>query len=311
MEDVFPNLSQVPEEIRTHLEKMIDWLRQAIVGRNELDRFRGAEHILKVCDSSGNLVCLFKAFNAGDENLAKNEACVYLLDHPENDHRSVSPKIYGFSRVRPTVFLRFRLGNEMKMGILIEYAESKGCARRSGLGIPVNEVHKILITDIRFGNSDRNVENVLVQESENGAIQLVPVDHEMCFGNEVQPYNICSPCWLGWLKEEMNLNQVFSSESVSYVTGLDVEKDIEFVRRCGWEPGIEFSEKFKVFGTFLKKAVFQGLTGFHIGLIAAFKCENMNFNLQSIIDDVARDDDFYDNVGIRLEEALKQYQEEV
>lgn len=67
--------------------------------------------------------CLFKRFRDDDEEAARKEVAVYLLDHPPNSHRSLSETVYGFAGVRPTVFVRFRCNSEVVMGILVEFVD--------------------------------------------------------------------------------------------------------------------------------------------------------------------------------------------
>lgn len=88
------------------------------------------------------------------------------------------------------------------------------------------------------------------------------------------------------------MNKVFSADCVSYLEKLDPDEDIEFLRRCGWEPGNDFVEQFKLFTAFLKIGVSLGITTYHMGRIAAFKCNNLDFNLQNIMETVERNEEF-------------------
>lgn len=65
------------------------------------------------------------------------------------------------------------------------------------LGINMDQVHKNSLVDVRFGNIDHNGQNILVTIEENGH-HFVPIDHEMCFVNDRQTYNLCDPYWLGF-----------------------------------------------------------------------------------------------------------------
>lgn len=304
MDQVFPILSQLPEQLRTHLQQMVDWLVNANL-RGDLPRFRRNPHIYEVLDEEGKLRCLFKQFLHGDELSAMKEAFVYLLDHPESDHRSISPDIYGFSSVSPTIFVRFTNGNETKMGVLVEFVETVGTiGERGDIGITLEEMHKIVVADIRFGNMDRHRDNILVRVDESGSAHLVPIDHEMSFGNEAQNYNLCGFYWIEWLMEKGNANAAFSQRCIDYVTRIKPDEDLNFLARCGWEANPNYAEQMKVFAIFLKKAISQGITAHDIGLIAAFKCDE---NLQSMVEGVEKDENFLANVSIRIENGLRGY----
>ncbi|EFH56805.1 hypothetical protein ARALYDRAFT_900904 [Arabidopsis lyrata subsp. lyrata] len=43
---------------------------------------------------------------------------------------------------------------------------------------------------------DRNEKNIILAIEEN-ILRFVPIDHEMCFVNVRQNYNLCSLYWLG------------------------------------------------------------------------------------------------------------------
>ncbi|ESQ55498.1 hypothetical protein EUTSA_v10026797mg [Eutrema salsugineum] len=261
----------------------------------------------KVLDEQGKLRCLFKKFEKEDELAAKTETSVYLLDHPIRGHRSKSPEIYGFSGVLPTIFLRFTKGNESNLGVLVQFEENVGCIdkyiSKNPHKINFDEIRRISLLDVRFANMDRNVDNILVQEKGNGTTHCIPIDHGMCFSNKGQIYNICNPYWLGVM--EKRANEAFSPDCVNYVARLDPDVDIAFLRRCGWEP--KYIEPFKIFTTFLKIAVSQGITTYHIGLIVSFKCNDPSFTLQAMVESVKRDGNFILNVGNRIEKRLKEY----
>ncbi|CAL9216451.1 unnamed protein product [Arabidopsis halleri] len=315
--EVFPTLSLLPVQLRDHLQQMIHWLDQAIIG-DLLPQYELRDDIRKVLDSNGRHRCLFKKFSDDKEQLARNEAIAYLLDHPEDGHRSQSEQIYGFSRVPPAVLVRFRIKNRVMMGALIEFVESSGTVQSYGHqysdlpnNVGADEIHKIAVADIRFGNIDRNVGNLLVQaEPRNGsAAHLVPIDHELSFANDAHPYIICGPCWIKWLKK---IDKDFSLQLVNYVEALDPHRDLEFLQHCGWEPNQRYIENFTVFATFLKKAVSQGLTALQIGLLASFKWEeDLDYNLHCIVASVQREEDnnFVESVGTRIEQRLREFHE--
>ncbi|KAL9857846.1 putative 1-phosphatidylinositol 4-kinase [Arabidopsis thaliana] len=312
--EVFPTLSSLPVQLRDHLQQMIHWLDEAIIG-DMLPLYERRNDMRQVLDRDRRLRCLFKRFY--DEDRARNEAIAYLLDHPEDGHRSQSEQIYGFSRVRPAVWVRCRIKNQVKMGVLIEFLESSVTVQSLGTvyselpdDVGAEEIHKIVVLDIRFGNIDRNLGNLLVQaEPRNGsAAHLVPIDHELSFFNDAHPYITCGACWIKWLKK---IDKDSSSQLVNYVAALDPDRDLEFLRHCGWEPNQRYIENFTVFATFLKKAVSQGLTALQIGLLASYKWEeDLDYNLHCIVASVQREDNnFVESVGTRIEQRLREFHE--
>lgn len=127
--------------------------------------------------------------------------------------------------------------------------------------ISVEEIEKIVVVDIRFGNMDRNKGNLLVREGKNGSLQLVPIDHELSFSNHAQ-----ISLWIRWLDYDNGIvNTNFSLRSANYMARLNPDDDLKFLRHCRWEPESIYIEKLKVFATFLKKVVFQKLTTLQIG----------------------------------------------
>ncbi|XP_010460509.1 PREDICTED: phosphatidylinositol 4-kinase gamma 4 [Camelina sativa] len=298
-EEVFPSLSQLPSQVGAHLKKMYDCLKEATL-QGVLPPFKRYKHIYQVLDTDGNLRCLFKA---DQEECCRKEACVYLLDHPENGHRSLSQDIYGFSGVRPTLFVRrLKIGTKTISGVLVEFVEPTGeIVDYPPPVVPMDEIQKVAIADLRFGNIDRSPDNLLLAENNS----IVPIDHEMIFGID---YNLSNPCWLSWL---LNNEEPFSERCANYVQQLDADKDLQFLSACGWEPGLDFIEKFKVFCIFLRLAVSQGLTVLHIGTMASFKCEEPKFNLKYMVDGVTRDDKFFESVESHLKELLREYYESI
>ncbi|XP_010478100.1 PREDICTED: phosphatidylinositol 4-kinase gamma 4-like [Camelina sativa] len=302
--EVFPRFTELPSQVGAHLKKMLDYLKHASL-QGVLPQFRSYEHIYKVLDTDGNLRCLFKTVVDNQEDSARNEAIVYLLDHPENGHRSLSEDIYGFSGVLPTLFVRrLKIGTNTVTGALVEFVEPtvEIVEVDDAPVVPMDEIQKVAIADLRFGNTDRSLDNLLLA----GNNSIVPIDHEMIFDTD---YNICKPCWLHWLRDS---EESFSERCANYLQQLDADKDLEFLSTCGWQPGLDFIEKLKVFCIFLRLAVSQGLTVLHIGKMASLKCEEPIFNLKYMVDGVTRDDGkFFESVESHLKELLREYYESI
>jgi hypothetical protein len=58
--------------------------------------------------------------------------------------------------------------------------------------IPVEEIHKIAILDIRLMNADRNAANLLVRRRPDNKLELVPIDHGYCLRS------VCDVSWMDW-----------------------------------------------------------------------------------------------------------------
>ncbi|CAL9233736.1 unnamed protein product, partial [Arabidopsis halleri] len=110
--------------------------------------------------------------------------------------------IYEFARVLPTIFVKLRnINGEMESGVLVEFREIVNhiddyIQDEDNPRIIMDEVHKISLVDVRFGNMDRNEKNIFVTIEEK-ILHLIPIDHEMCFVNAGQNYNMRCPYWLG------------------------------------------------------------------------------------------------------------------
>ncbi|XP_010460887.1 PREDICTED: phosphatidylinositol 4-kinase gamma 4-like [Camelina sativa] len=173
------------------------------------------------------------------------------------------------------------------------------------MGLNMEEVHRIALADVRFGNMDRSGYNILVAIEENGP-HLIPIDHGMCFIENGLGYTLCGPYWLKF-SDKCRFNEALSEECINYVGSLNVDADIAFLSQCGWDFPEEYVEKFKINTTFLKKAVAQGFTLLHIGNMASFRCNDPMFTLQVIVESEKLD--FMTRVENRIDERLKGYNE--
>lgn len=81
----------------------------------------------------------------------------------------------------------------MKPGSFQEFIRSE-CTMDdiSPTKIPVSEVHKIAILDIRIMNADRNAANLLVRRRRDNSLELVPIDHGYCLRS------VCNVSWMDW-----------------------------------------------------------------------------------------------------------------
>jgi phosphatidylinositol 4-kinase type 2 len=85
-----------------------------------------------------------------------------------------------------------------KVGSFQEFIQSDSCMDDiSPSKIPVHEVHKIAVLDIRIMNADRNAANLLVRRRRDDSLELVPIDHGFCLRSVVDN-SWMDWCWLEW-----------------------------------------------------------------------------------------------------------------
>ncbi|KAJ0234622.1 Phosphatidylinositol 3-/4-kinase [Hirschfeldia incana] len=300
--EIFPRLSVLPDTVSEYLQDMINCYVENLKCE-KLKEFMQYRNIDSVFDSNGNVKCLFKRIS--NEFMARMEVAVYLLDHPSDGRRSDSKMIYGFSGVPPAVYIRH---NEVS-GVLVDFVQNDGAVAYACFRATSEELHKIFLIDIRFGNPDRHNHNTLVRgEKESSEAILVPIDHELCFSTK---YTLRGFWWL--VADGTNepkcceVKASFSPHVLSYVRDLDPEHDFQFLRHCGWEAGPEFSDPFTIFTSLLKKAVLLGLNAPQIGRIAARHCKPDEFNLQNMVDSVPPGDNFVQNVCDVIDKRLQDY----
>jgi hypothetical protein len=181
------------------------------------------------------------------------EIAAYLLD--KNNFHGVPPTtVFTFSNV-----LREKDTGMMKIGSLQKYISHVGTAEDIGWkNFPVDEVHKIGILDCRILNTDRHMGNILVVRNQDGAYRLVPIDHGLCLPSTL------SGGYFEWLSFPQ-AKQPFSSESLQYIEELDVEADIQLLKKLLPNLRQECLDTLKICTVFLKKAANYGLNLYQIG----------------------------------------------
>lgn len=113
----------------------------------------------------------------------------------------------------------------------------------------------------------------------------------------------------------INLNrkeakEAYTDEVVGYVQGLDVDVDIAFLKRCGWEVPREVSVPYKIFTHFLKKGVEFKLTADHMAVLAQNIHKSTAFNLSNMLGDMTLEDEiFVQKSHEKIEARLRQYSE--
>ncbi|CAN8314604.1 unnamed protein product [Cochlearia groenlandica] len=294
--EIFPLLDMVSSSTATALTHMIDSyeLAKKCETLKTLDEF---EHIQQVLDCDGETVCLFKTYGDNDIN-GKIEAAVYILDQ----HHS------GLFGVPPTVFIR----TADSVGCLITFVQSDG--NISNL-TPSNfsssnyeELQKLCILDIRFGNKDRNPNNILTRKDEDGIHRLIPIDHAECFAGN-NKYTLNQMEWA--VNQEIDLP--FSPKMIEYVANLNACDDIDYLKTCGWSDisPTRFTVPFKIYTCFLQEAVRNGLTPMEIEILARREYTgDQKFNLQNMINDSEHncgDESLVASAKEKIRDRLKEY----
>lgn len=113
-----------------------------------------------------------------------------------------------------------------------------------------------------------------------------------------------------WWTVRKEAKEAYTDEVVGYVQGLDVDVDIAFLKRCGWEVPREVSVPYKIFTHFLKKGVEFKLTADHMAVLAQNIHKSTAFNLSNMLGDMTLEDDiFVQKSHEKIEARLRQYSE--
>jgi len=148
---------------------------------------------------------------------APREVAAYLLDQ----------NYAGFSGVPVTAMVSVSNNKgQSKWGSLQEFVSHEDSAENfGGSDIPVDEVHKIGVLDIRLVNQDRHFANILCRRGDDGKLQLTPIDHgevlPSCLKLDKARFE-----WMYWKQAK----EPFSEETLRHIASLDTEKDAEFLR---------------------------------------------------------------------------------
>uniref|UniRef100_M4EWV3 1-phosphatidylinositol 4-kinase n=2 Tax=Brassica TaxID=3705 RepID=M4EWV3_BRACM len=179
---------------------------------------------------------------------ANREVAAYLLDFPKDSEED------GFGGVPPTTMVRcmdFKGDREKRWakGSLQQFIPNKKWyvhGERSDAIFSIQDFQKMTLLDIRYGNTDRNQDNILNKEG-----KLIPIDHGECFPTEFDRYRLD---WTVWEMAEIP----YLTEMVEYVKTLDVDKDLEILRTNGIELGGRAVFVFRVQHMVLKLGVLGG-----------------------------------------------------
>lgn len=113
-----------------------------------------------------------------------------------------------------------------------------------------------------------------------------------------------------WWDERKEAKEAYSDKVVAYVNRLNVDEDIAFLKRCGWEVPREISVPYKIFTFFVKMGVQLNLTAAHMVVIAQNNHKTQAFNLLNMLGDQTLEDDvFVQKSHEKIEDRLRQYSE--
>ncbi|RLN51083.1 hypothetical protein BBJ28_00000749 [Nothophytophthora sp. Chile5] len=187
--------------------------------------------------SSGQKLALFKP--AEEEKFVREglfagegavrEEAAYVLDSRSN----------GFSGVPPTAVARLRLSSlgRAKQGAVQRFMTSS-IGSMEGFGmpfdleraqefVPVEQVHRIALLDVRVFNTDRHPGNILLI-GEKKPFTMVPIDH----GCILPSWFHLSEARFDWLEYPQS-RVAFSPAVRQYIASLDAERDAMALRALG------------------------------------------------------------------------------
>ncbi|GMF37090.1 unnamed protein product [Phytophthora fragariaefolia] len=217
--------------------------------------------------SSGQKLALFKpaeeekfvreGLSAGEG--AIREEVAYMLDSRSN----------GFSGVPPTAVARLKLTNvgRAKQGAVQRFMTSSiGSMESFGMPfdlekarefVPVEQVHRIALLDVRVFNTDRHPGNILLI-GEKKPYTMVPIDH----GCILPSWFHLSEARFDWLEYPQS-REPFSPVALQYIDALDATRDAKILRTLGIRE--ECVTTLKICTLFLKLAAGQGKTLYWMG----------------------------------------------
>jgi hypothetical protein len=199
---------------------------------------------------------------------ATREVAAYLLDHG------------GFAGVPATSLVNLTDGLEEddgKLGSLQEYVENTAEAEEYGPSMfPTEEVHKITVLDIRLANTDRNAGNILCRSDEEGKIvALIPIDHGYALPHTLE--DVCFE-WEFWPQASIP----YSDEIKEYISMLDADEDIEYLRENDIELKSSSERVLRVCTMLLKEAVKRNFTAANIASMLSRKMPNRKSDIEKI-----------------------------
>lgn len=133
--------------------------------------------------------------------------------------------------------------------------------------ISLEQVHKIVILDIRIMNTDRNSANLLVRRKPDNSFELVPIDHGYCLRS------VCDVAWFDWCWLDCpQLKKPMSEKTKCYVLNLDIDADLELLQE-NLQIGEKALDYLRMSTKILQAGVMAGLTLYEIAIVC---CRNDN-----------------------------------
>lgn len=206
------------------------------------------ENHTNINEGSGGRVEGLRRGSISGEGAFKEHAA-YLLDHD------------NFCGIPITSFVELEIDNGngdrwIKRGSLQEYVEHDYDAEECGISSFSNDqVHKICLADIRYVNTDRNGQNILIKDKE-----LTPIDHGYCFPEVFEDAYFE---WMYWPQAK----QKFNDEIKEYIMKIDVERDLKKLKVEGIEMSEESNKIYSFATHFLKWATEKGYTAYEMAEI--------------------------------------------
>jgi len=184
---------------------------------------------------------------------AIREVAAYILD---NVHFSGVPQTIMVALQHPTFHDEEGIPIT-KIGSLQEFIENEGSCEDFGSGkFPIQEVHKIGILDMRILNNDRHGGNILMKRTQDGNLELVPIDHGFSLSSTLDR------AWFEWLHWPQ-AKEPFDDKTKQFIERIDIEADAFKLQELGIQE--EAIRTMIITTTLLKKGAALGLNLFQLG----------------------------------------------
>ena len=145
----------------------------------------------------------------------EREVAAYLLDkdHFANVPPTILARAYhpSFTSPRNTSDMEWKIGSLQEYVYHDTIVGNISCSK-----FEVEQVHKLVLLDMRLLNTDRNEANLLVR---NGPLvdgkttyELIPIDHGYCLPDRLE-IGWCDWCWLDWPQLKV-IYSIFCSSSI-------------------------------------------------------------------------------------------------
>lgn len=156
-------------------------------------------------------IAVFKEYSSFWTTVNWGDLLAYKLDHNSFANVPVAFRLTSLSENVPQKFLS---------GVFVKWiSNAREMTATEQIYLSSEQRQAIAILDMRLGNNDRNVGNVLVGADES----LFPIDHDKTFSS-YKPYP--GACFR---------DQPISENGINYILALDVNQDVAILREFGVE----------------------------------------------------------------------------